>query len=161
MKPGSIYAAFDSKETLYLLAMERYFEMSRAAFAGQVEKADTPLAALAAQYRSFAALAAEGAPRKACMLVKTIVDTSATDPKIAEASQRHLDEMLAAFTRVFEAAQARGDLPAGADPERLARRYQANITALRVELLRGTAADQIAMLADDMAQEVMRLSPAG
>lgn len=161
MKPGSIYAAFDSKETLYLLAMERYFEMSRADFAGQVEKADTPLAALAAQYRSFAALAGDGASRKACMLVKTIVDTSATDPKIAEASQRHLDKMLAAFTRVFEAAQARGDLPAGADPERLARRYQANITALRVELLRGTAADQIAMLADDMAHEVMRLSPAG
>ncbi|QXT38159.1 TetR/AcrR family transcriptional regulator [Gymnodinialimonas ceratoperidinii] len=158
MKPGSIYAAFDSKEALYLLAMERYFEMSRAAFEAQVEKADTPLAGLAAQFRSYAALAGDGASRKACMLMKTIIDTSATDPQIAEASQRHLDEMCAAFARVFEAAQARGDLPAEADPKRLARRYQANISALRVELLRGTEPDQVAMLADDMAHEVMQLS---
>ena len=47
MKPGSIYAAFSSKENLYLLALERYFARSRAGFRDQVARAALPLNALA------------------------------------------------------------------------------------------------------------------
>ena len=47
MKPGSIHAAFSSKENLYMLALERYFARSRAGFREQLERAASPLGALA------------------------------------------------------------------------------------------------------------------
>lgn len=157
MKPGSIYAAFESKENLYLLAIERYFEASLKGFRAEMSKAVTPLAGLAAQFQNYANLAQEDSSRQACMLMKTVVDTASTDPKIAAASLRYLDQMCGEFAEAFEAARAAGQLPRDADPMRLARRFQANISALRVELLRRTPQDDISKLAADMAKETMAL----
>ncbi|SEK94531.1 TetR/AcrR family transcriptional regulator [Pacificibacter marinus] len=157
MKPGSIYAAFESKENLYLLAIERYFEASLKGFRAEMSKAVTPLAGLAAQFQNYANLAQEDSSRQACMLMKTVVDTASTDPKIAAASLRYLDQMCGEFAEAFEAARAAGQLPCDADPMRLARRFQANISALRVELLRKTPQDDISKLAADMAKETMAL----
>ena len=157
MKPGSIYAAFDSKENLYLLAIERYFEASRNGFRSEMVKAATPLSGLAAQFQNYADLAQDDPARRACMLMKTVVDTTSTDPKIAAASKQYLDQMCVEFAESFEAARVAGELPFDADPKRLALRFQANISALRVEMLRGTPRDDISKLAADMAQETLEL----
>ena len=157
MKPGSIYAAFESKENLYLLALERYFETSRKGFRAQMAKAATPLAGLAAQFQNYAELAQEDPSRRACMLMKTVIDTASTDPKITEVSQRYLDQMCTEFAEGFESARIAGELPDDADPMRLARRYQANVSALRVELLRGISREDVSNLAADMAQETLEL----
>lgn len=157
MKPGSIYAAFESKENLYLLAIARYFEASRQGFRTQMAKFSSPLAGLAAQFQNYADIGAADPSRQACMLMKTLVDTKSTDPKLAEASRVYLDQMCAEFAAVFEAARDAGEVPMDADPKRLARRYQANITALRVELQRGTPKADVTDLAADMAQETLRL----
>lgn len=158
MKPGSIYAAFSSKENLYLLAMERYFQASQKRLRAQLAHAESPLAALAALFRSYAGLSPQDAQRQACMLTKTLVDTRTTDPAIAEASRRYLDRMRAIFAEGFAAAQAAGELPDTADPARLARRFQANINALRLELHRGAPPQDITMLAEDMAREIEQLN---
>lgn len=157
MKPGSIYAAFDSKENLYLLAIERYFEASRDGFRSEMAKAGTPLSGLAAQFQNYADLAQDDHARRACMLMKTVVDTTSTDPKIAAASKQYLDQMCLEFAESFEGARVSGELQSDADPKRLALRYQANISALRVEMLRGTPRDDISKLAADMAKETMEL----
>jgi len=157
LKPGSIYAAFESKENLYLLALERYFERSRKGFRAAMKRAASPLDGLAEHFRAYARLAPEDATRQACMLTKTLVDTKSTDPKIAEATQAYLDQMRGEFTAAFEAARAAGDLPPDADPDRLARRFQANVTALRVELHRGAPQEVIRDLSEDMAQEIEAL----
>jgi AcrR family transcriptional regulator len=157
LKPGSIYAAFNSKENLYLLSLERYFERSRQGFRNHMAGAASPLLGLAGHFRAYADLAPEDVSRQACMLTKTLVDTKATDPKIAEATQAYLDQMRDEFTAAFATARARGELPPTADPDRLARRFQANVTALRVELHRGSPKDVIAELAEDMAQEIEAL----
>ncbi len=161
MKPGSIYAAFSSKENLYLLALERYFEKSRAGFRAQMAAAESPLAGLAAHIRSFARLAPDDAARQACMLTKTLIDTRSTDPAIAEQTRAYLAEMRAEFAATFERAKAAGELPPNADAMRLARRFQANVSALRLELHLGADKDDIAALADDMAREieVLRVVP--
>ncbi len=159
MKPGSIYAAFDSKENLYLLALERYFETSRDRFRAQMATTTSPLAALAAHIRSYAALSPDDAARQACMLTKSLVDTSSTDPAIAERTRHYLTEMRDEFTTVFERAKAARELSPTADAARLARRFQANISALRLELHLGSSPDQIAALAEDIAQEIESLRP--
>lgn len=157
MKPGSIYAAFDSKENLYLLAMERYFNVSGARFRAQVANSGSPLSGLAEQFRNYVDLAGGDPSRQACMLMKTLVDTKGTDPKIAQVSQGYMDKMRAEFAGVFEAARNREEIPVDADPGRLARRYQANITALRIELQRGVPQADLIALAEDMARETIQL----
>ncbi|MDX2485466.1 MAG: helix-turn-helix domain-containing protein [Pseudodonghicola sp.] len=157
MKPGSIYAAFSSKENLYLLALERYFETSRKGLRALLATAPSPLAGLAAHLRSFASLAPDDAARQACMLTKTLVDTRNTDPAIVERTRAYLIEMRGEFAAVFEQAKAAGELPIDADTTRLARRYQAAVSALRLEMHLGSSADDIAALAEDMAQEFERL----
>ena len=157
LKPGSIYAAFESKENLYILSMSRYFAKSLQGFREQIAKTPSPLAALAGHYRNFARLPESDSARQACMLTKTLVDTNTTDEKIASASKNYLDQMCAEIAGVFRAAQDAGEIAANADPDRLARRYQANLTALRVEMHRGSPADIITALAEDMATETMTL----
>lgn len=154
MKPGSIYAAFTNKETLYLLTLERYFATSRAGFRDHMARATSPLAALADHFRSYARMRPDDMARRACMLTKTLVDTRATDPSIAAASQEYMSAMQSEFAAAFTAARDIGELPDGSDPDRLARRFQANITALRLALHQGMAPADFAQLAEDMAEEI-------
>lgn len=159
MKPGSIYAAFTNKETLYLLALERYFETSRARFRDQIARATSPLGALANHFRSYAQLAQQDGARKACMLTKTLVDTASTDPAIAAITRDYLAKMQAEFSAAFGAAKLRGELAAAADANRLARRFQANVTALRLAFQQGISIGDFFELAEDMASEIEDLRP--
>ncbi len=158
MKPGSIYAAFESKENLYLLAMARYFGQSRQKFRDHMAKFTSPLAGLAGHFIAFANLPVTDVSRQACMLTKTLVDTKTTDDKIAAASQDYLDQMCVEIAEAFKAAQRAGEIAVNADAERLARRFQANLTALRVELHRGSSPTIIAALAEDMSRETLDLA---
>jgi len=157
MKPGSIYAAFDSKENLYLLALERYFETSRARLRAQVANVASPLGALISHIRSYKELSPNDAARQACMLTKSLVDTRSTEPAISDRSRAYLTEMRAEFAEIFRQAKGAGELPADADCDRLARRFQANVAALRFELHLGTSQEEIAALVEDMAGELDRL----
>ncbi len=154
MKPGSIYAAFTSKENLYLLALRRYFEKSRAGFRDQLARAASPLDALAEQFRTYGRLAPDDLARQACMLTKTMVDTRTTDPAIADTTRDYLTAMQNEFVAAFVAAQNAGELPASADPNRLARRFQANVTALRLAMHQGMDTEDFNQLAEDMASEI-------
>ena len=154
MKPGSIYSAFVSKENLYLLALKRYFERSRSGFRGQLRKAASPLDALADHFRGYARLTSGDQARQACMLTKTLVDTRTTDPEIAATTQGYLSAMQREFSEAFLAARDLGELSQDADPARMARRFQANITALRLALHQGMGPDEFAQLTEDMAAEL-------
>lgn len=160
MKPGSIYAAFKSKEHLYLLAIERYFNRSRARFRDQITAAPSPLQGLADNLRGYGKLSPDDAAHQACMLMKTFVDTRSTDPAIAAQSQTYLDAMRAEFAQTFAAAKAQGDIPEDSDCDRLARRFQAYVNALRLELHQGTDAAELADLAETFARDIEVLRPA-
>ncbi|MEO9904553.1 MAG: hypothetical protein ABJF28_27465, partial [Nisaea sp.] len=157
MKPGSIYAAFSSKEALYLLTLERYFETASRKFREQVDQAETPLTGLIEHIRSYAGLSPDHAARQACMLMKTMVDTRSTEPAIADASRTYMAEMRKEFAIVFAHAKAAGEIPSDLDEARLAQRYQANITALRFELHMGAIQSQITALSEDIAHELETL----
>lgn len=157
MKPGSIYAAFSSKEALYLAALERYFEASKTAFASMMQDAVSPLGALSDYLRQLARSRSEDPQGRACMLVKTLIDTTATDAVIAERANGYIDAMKADFTAAFDRAKASGELPQDLDSKRLARRYQSNINALRIELHRGMEQAELTALAEDMVEDLERL----
>jgi TetR/AcrR family transcriptional repressor of nem operon len=157
MKPGSIYAAFSSKEALYLAALERYFHRSKNALRDIGKETESPIEALTGLLRQIGKGRADDPSCRACMLVKTILDTAATDAPIADQSRVYLDRMREEIAILFDLAKSKGELPSNSDPDRLARRFQAELTALRIEAHRGTDKKDLAMLADDMAESWAKL----
>ncbi|MHA7874539.1 TetR family transcriptional regulator [Roseivivax sp.] len=154
MKPGSIYAAFSSKEALFRAALERYFTAQRAGLAESLAQEGAPLAALAAHLRETARRAAED---RACMLVKTVLECAGSAAPLGALARDYLDALQEDFAAAFARAQAQGELPEGASVNRLARRYQADVIALKVEGQRGTPAAELVALGEDMAREVEAL----
>jgi TetR/AcrR family transcriptional repressor of nem operon len=160
MKPGSIYAAFSSKQALYLAALERYFESSRDGLAKAMQQAVSPIEALS-DYLLQLARSRSGTPQgRACMLVKTVIDTTTTDAVIAGQANDYLSQIQADFAAAFDRAKVIGEISPELDSSRLASRYQANVTALRIELLRGTGQAELNALAEDMIQDLERLKRA-
>lgn len=157
MKSGSIYAAFKSKQSLYEQSMRNYFELAGSAFRAEMATATSPLQGLADHIRSYANLPDDHPQARACMLMKTVIDTQTTEPELATLAGEYLADIRREITAVFEKAKAESALPKGADTDFLARRFQANINALRVELHQGTEQHLITALAEDMARDVERL----
>lgn len=160
MKPGSIYAAFSSKETLFGLALERYFEKNRAEFLSTMKKAGSPLSGLAEFLRNLGRMTEDDPKCRACMLVKTLLNTTAEDTAIATQVGEYLVLMEKEMAAVFERAKQLGELPENADPRRLARRFQSDITALKIEAYRSVDPEELAASADELAQDIeaMRVS---
>ncbi len=160
MKPGSIYAAFSSKEALFCLALDRYFARMSEEFRNEIDQAESPLTALSEYLRKLGRYPASDPRHRACMLVKTVLDATPEETAIAAHAGRYLDQIREEFTRMFERAKAMGELPADADCARLARRYQTSITAIKIEMHRGAAQADLVALAEDMAMELDALNPA-
>ncbi len=161
MKPGSIYAAFSSKEALYLAALERYFRQNRDSLRTIGEEAGSPLKALADLMRNVARCSNDDPNCRPCMLIKTLVDVTTDDDEIARYSRQYLDEMRGEFVSLFELAKSKGELPPDADPVRLARRYQSELSALKIEAHCAIDREGLFALAEDLAQQVeqLRVSP--
>ncbi len=157
MKPGSIYAAFQSKENLYLLTLERYFHTARSRFRQQIAKAQSPITGLADHLRNYAKLKSGSPQCQACMLTKTLMDTKRTAPEIADKTRDYFLQLRQEFQAVFERARDLGELPGEADCALLAKRYQSHLNGIRFEYQLGMPAAHIAQFSEEIAQEIEAL----
>ncbi|OIR05112.1 HTH-type transcriptional repressor ComR [mine drainage metagenome] len=137
LKPGSLYGAFESKEALFLEALESYGKASvkqvKAALAG----GRSPLGAIRTYFMDLAAEAAGPYSKRSCLLVNTVLELARKEPKI----QAHVNRQFEAIEEVLREALVRakkaGELQADADPAALAAYLITSIWGLRV--LGGTA----------------------
>ncbi|MGJ8564056.1 MAG: TetR/AcrR family transcriptional regulator [Alphaproteobacteria bacterium] len=157
MKPGSIYAAFNSKEDLYRATLERYFQTLQNQFQSLLETENSPLNVLTHNLREVGRPLKTGEPCHACMLIKTILGEMTLDTAIAEDARRYLAQLNSVFVDLFDKAKAMGEIPQDTDCRRLALRYQSSLSALKIEHQRGTDARDIENLAEDMAHDFERL----
>ncbi|MBM2577501.1 helix-turn-helix transcriptional regulator [Jannaschia sp. Os4] len=127
LRPGSLYAAFGSKEGLFRAALDRHAAEQAAALAA-AEAAHGPLGALRALLEA-AAWPAEG-PARSCLLVKTLLETGAGRAPLSARAAELLAEAETRFAAVFARAQAAGEVAARHDPAALARRFQSDLTGL-------------------------------
>lgn len=157
MRPGSIYAAFGSKEGLFAAALDEYARRSLAEAETAFAAEPSPLAGLAAHVRTLGACLGDAAPSRACMLVKTVLEMQGSGSALRARAEAALSRMEAMFIARFDAARAVGELPDGADPVRLGRRLQAGIIGLRAYAQRADAQGAVADIAEDIAREVETL----
>ncbi len=155
MKPGSIYAAFQNKETLFRATLDRYAQRMTSEMQALIAASPSPLAALQGHLEGLANLTLCDRPSTACMLVKSLLEVP-REGELRGFITTHLDRVEQVIGGALQAAQARGELPPDADTGRLARRIQIYIFGLKVQAQRETDPDRMRELCEDLAAEIGR-----
>lgn len=159
MRPGSIYAAFGSKERLFGEALAVYGESTKASFSAALCEGDNELAGFVHLLQNIVEEKIQGNnPSKACMLIKTLLELSNHQTLNNEPVKNYMNELLQLFEVKFRRAIAAGELAPHADAQRLARLYQSNILGLSVMSQRDLPADQLRQLVDDICQQILPAS---
>lgn len=157
LHPGSIYAAFGSKDALFTEALERYAELGQRDLELQLARHPSTIDALAAYVRELGDLRLDRQPSRACMLTRSLLELYEAAPALRVQAERHLAAMEAMFVGAFRHAIECGEIPPDRDPVRLGRRLQVGVMGLRSYALRDGDATALREVAEDMAADLEAL----
>lgn len=132
MRPGSIYAAFGSKEGLFKESLRHYAKVSFERLSESADAVESPLEALKTFIKTAVLSCREDSPSEMCMLVKTISELTEENGELLAEAKSLLKMMEDAFTNLIEEAQAAGEVDPAKDAGRLARYLQMQLIGLRV-----------------------------
>ncbi|MEC7298017.1 MAG: TetR/AcrR family transcriptional regulator [Pseudomonadota bacterium] len=156
MRPGSIYAAFHSKEQLFRETLDRYSARMEADLTRLVMQSPAPLKALQSHLLSLADLTPCDRPSTACMLVKSLLELP-QDGELRDFITDHLDRVEALIAAALKRSAQLGELPDSCDPDRLARRIQTYIFGLKIQAQRQKDPQRMQELCGDLAEELGRI----
>lgn len=152
MRPGSIYAAFGSKEGLYKEALQHYSATMGGILLEKVEQQGSALKGLEAYIRSVVIERRDIAPSDMCMLVKTIAEITESNPELLSLSKALMKKTEQRFSGLLAQAQQEGELPPAKDPTMLAKFLQVQMIGLRTFLRSSQDPDAV----DGLISEVFR-----
>jgi len=157
MRPGSIYAAFGSKDGLFQEALDYYARLGLTELERILSHHESPLLGLAAYVRQLGGIRDKELPSQACMLVKSLLELGAREQVALQKVEMLLAGMETRFIDCFSAAQQLGELDNELDATRLGRRLQAEIMGLRAFAQRDVDSAAVHALAEDMALSIEAL----
>lgn len=150
LKPGSLYAAFKSKEGLFLAALDHYGELSADKIRQSLSSAGTPLEGVRFFLQQLSANAYGPEAKRSCFLVNTVLEVARHNPQVRVRVNHHLDAIEALFRRALETARESGELGPDKDPEALAAFIMTNIWGLRVLLAAGADPQRVRAVVDQL-----------
>lgn len=154
MRPGSIYAAFGSKDGLFQEALEYYARLGLTELERVLSHHSTPLLGMAAYIRQLGGILDKALPSRACMLVKSLLELGTREQTALDKVEMLLAGMETRFIECFRAAQEMGELDNQLDAVRLGRRLQAEVMGLRAFTQRNVDSSAVHELAEDMALSI-------
>lgn len=131
LRPGSLYAAFGSKEGLFREALQYYAARGERRLAEQLAHHGSPLAALQAYFHQTVIGQAATAPSKMCLLAKTVAELTEDNAELLAEARNQLRRIERAFQDLLQQAQDKGELAPGQQPEQLAPFLQMQMLGLR------------------------------
>lgn len=154
MRPGSLYAAFGNKETLYREALDAYAEQMGDLLQHHLDTRPSVLAAIRGYLEQLllGQVNRHRPPARACMIIKTLLEASEGGEPLRRQANRLLGAMETRLTQLLTLAQQRGELDAATDPARLARVIQVQIMGLRTYAQRENTRGHLEVLLDDIFQ---------
>ncbi|WP_457575412.1 TetR/AcrR family transcriptional regulator [Desulfomarina sp.] len=132
LKPGSIYAAFRSKEGLFLEALEYYGRRSIQQLDACLKKAGTPLAGIRLFIEMIASSIEKGERQHGCFLVNTILEHPPENNTVTGEVNRYLRAIETRIHGALVSALNRGELPGNKNPDVLVKFLMVNIWGLQV-----------------------------
>jgi TetR/AcrR family transcriptional regulator, transcriptional repressor for nem operon len=127
---GSFYAAFESKDKLYGVTLDRYIASQAADLIQLLDEAIDIRIALRTALRQMADADLKD-PELGCMLVKAATER-AGDDNVSERVARAMRSVEAAVAASLERARVRGEIAASKDPAALARFFTTFVQGLRI-----------------------------
>ena len=132
MHPGSIYAAFGSKDKLFTESLNRYAVEGAKRLANCMAQKDTVLDGLKYFIHTVIVCNKATAPSGMCMIVKTVAELTQNDsPELLAHATSILEGIEASFATLFAQAVDSGEIGKDKDPIELARYLQIQIIGLR------------------------------
>ena len=132
LRPGSLYAAFHSKEALFMETLDHYGSMGAAALAKMLGEAESPLQGVKSLFIYLADEAADRDALNSCFLVNTVLELARHNDTAHDRARHHLGIIEGILKDALEAAKSRGELRPESDPAELAAFLICNIWGLRV-----------------------------
>lgn len=132
LKPGSLYAAFESKQGLFLATLNHYGTRSAEKLRLHLNTLASPLEAIDAYFDRLADDIEKPRGKTSCFLVNTVLELSQRDAEIRRCINRHFGQIESAFVDALQEARALGELDAGTDCDAMAAFLMSNIWGLRV-----------------------------
>jgi len=132
MRPGSIYAAFGSKDNLFKEALNCYAQAGAEQLANSMAQEATVLAGLKRFIRSVTICNTDTAPNGMCMIVKSVAELTQSDnPELLAKATNILERIEETFATIFQQAIDNGEISMEKDPVELARYLQIQIIGIR------------------------------
>ena len=132
MRPGSIYAAFGNKDSLFKEALNRYAEQGAINLTNSVAQEKTNLDGLKRFIHNVTVCNKSTTPSGMCMIVKTISELTQNDsPDLLTHATNILENVEASFVKVFQQAIDNGEINTDESADELARYFQIQMIGLR------------------------------
>lgn len=132
MRPGSIYAAFGSKDNLFKEALNRYAQENAEQLADCMAQESTVLDGLKRFIRSVTICNKGTVPSGMCMIVKSVAELTQNDsPDLLSSAKNILARVEASIAQIFQLAIDNGEISEGKDPVALACYLQVQLMGLR------------------------------
>lgn len=149
MNRPSLYAAFGDKHTLYLKALERYWQFSLVAVREALADGEQTLdAALMRVYDGQLAIYFSGdGPPRGCFAIGTATTEAVEDAEIRSALADGLRALDADFEARFRMARERGELRDDADPAALAVLASATLHTIAIRARAGVPRGELREIA--------------
>ncbi len=128
LRPGSIYALFQSKENLYIEALKMYAQ-DHFKLIGQCFQ--PPLTFMESLERLIREVTSNLNNPRVCMIGKTLADFGAADQTVRAEAARLFQDNLKLFGKKIEQARSREELPPTCDSQFLAHFIIVQLTGLR------------------------------
>jgi len=132
MRPGSLYAAFKNKRTLFIEALQLYFERSAMTFQ---QRLNSKPGAIASIHYFFARLVddlAQDTSGRGCLMINTATELADQDAEIRDLLGNMFARHEQAFMEKLQQAQQAGELAADRDPRALAQFLLMTVRGMRV-----------------------------
>lgn len=157
MRPGSIYAAFGSKDNLFKEALKRYAEESSEQLALCMKDSPTVLVGLKQFIRNATIFNKDRMPSGMCMIVKTVSELTHSDSsELLASAMKILANIETEFIELFQQAIDLGEINADKDPVSLARYLQVQIIGLRTYSQINHDADALDRLIDELFEKLFK-----
>lgn len=121
IKRQSLYDTFGDKHTLFLAALDRYFEVSVCERLKMLERPGSVLAAIRRFFRSLVELTGTESARHGCMVVNSVMELAAHDKEAGTRVTAVLAWVEESFYKALVRAQEQGELADRHTPRALAR----------------------------------------
>ena len=139
----SLYNAFGDKAQVFLSVLDAYVAEVRPQYEAAF-RADGPIRdVLMGVFRAAAKIyrTIDDRDGRGCLMIGSALTDATRDPQVGDAILEQLHDMEKGFHWVLKRAQARGELPASADPQKLARLLSSVHTALSVRMRAGESSE--------------------